>query len=588
MQVPRWHFKMLNDKIRNTAYKKAIFKAFKKNLNTVIDIGCGCGILSLFASRAPNIKNIYAIESSKTLCKIAKNVFKANKANVCLISGHSTQMSDSGVKGNLIVTEIFDAALFGEYMLDTLIHAIENLVDDHFEIIPCAATVYVTGISSQQLLKIHQVCYDFPEIMLEGKSVYINEPYAVEDLTNYNVDYLTETKPIMHINFKDVDSLKRLAKEAELHSSVMVKTVKSGSIQAIALWFDLHLNETVKLTTNPFDKNRAVCWEQAIFYLNSPKIVTENEEIEICSSVVDNKLQLFLPEVLGDETTNFPVSQDVVSFLNDQLLVSQIKEMASHFCGKTVASVMDFNPVPLFGLLMAKQGATLYCQAKCKADKALLEYLARVNQIKKMKIITYEQAFYVRELIEPLDILFLPPVATDGSADESNLGLLRVYTIKLKDTGIHLTTAVKLLFKIIYSEYLESWNRVDDKNLCGFKVAKYFKEYEATENACIDYESLQYNQLSETVCVGNLLEGCGTNTSSTFTVPLRKTGEANAILYWYQFVHFDNSIFDTRKSSHYRCAAFLFPKPVCLTENCVKVVLIQNDAYFSLQLADQN
>lgn len=585
--MPRWHFKMLNDRTRNIAYRDAIYRALEKDVDSVIDIGCGCGLLSLFASKGPKIKKIYAIEASKAFCKIAKNVFQANEANVNLINTYSTQLNDGKVKGNLIVTEIFDAALFGEHMLDIIVHALDNLVEDNFEIIPYSATVYVTGINSEQLLKVHRVYDDYPEIMLNGKYVYVNEPYVVEDLTNFDVDYLTETKPIMTVNFKDVDMLKRFVKENGLQSSSTVKCIKNGTINAIALWFDLNLDETIKITTNPFELHRAKCWEQAIFYINSPKAVTVNEEATVYSAVVDNKLQLFISDITVEENKDFPVSQEIVSFLNDQYLVNQIKEMASHFVGEVDVYVMDFNSFPLFGFLLAKQGAALYCQARCENDKALIEHVARVNKLEKINIVTYEQAFYVREFLPPIDILFLPPVSSDGSVDESNLGLLPMYATKLKPTGVHITRSVNLWFEIVQCEYLETWNRVDDKNVCGFKVAEFFKEFEVTEHACINYKSLKYKKLSETMYAGDVLERCGRESLTNIDVPIKETGMANGILYWYEFLNFNNSKFDTRKGSYYRCAAFLFPKFQQFTaDSNITVIWKQSDACISLSIAD--
>lgn len=53
---------------------------------------------------------------------------------------------DPPEKCNLIVTEIFDVALFGERALESILHALTILrTEDDFKIIPCGATVYVTG-----------------------------------------------------------------------------------------------------------------------------------------------------------------------------------------------------------------------------------------------------------------------------------------------------------------------------------------------------------------------------------------------------------------------------------------------------------
>jgi len=44
--VDRWHFPMLNDAARNLSFKNALTNTIKKNPDsTVLDIGCGTGIL---------------------------------------------------------------------------------------------------------------------------------------------------------------------------------------------------------------------------------------------------------------------------------------------------------------------------------------------------------------------------------------------------------------------------------------------------------------------------------------------------------------------------------------------------------------
>ena len=48
--VERWHFRMLNDAVRNSAFQRAITRALDDLLQTsdnvtILDIGTGCGIL---------------------------------------------------------------------------------------------------------------------------------------------------------------------------------------------------------------------------------------------------------------------------------------------------------------------------------------------------------------------------------------------------------------------------------------------------------------------------------------------------------------------------------------------------------------
>lgn len=76
--VERWHFIMLNDTKRNTIYNAAIQKAVCLGSRSVLDIGAGTGILSMFAKKA-GAHSVYACELSKTMYELACDVVAANK-----------------------------------------------------------------------------------------------------------------------------------------------------------------------------------------------------------------------------------------------------------------------------------------------------------------------------------------------------------------------------------------------------------------------------------------------------------------------------------------------------------------------------
>ena len=71
------HERMIKDTARTSAYKDAIMrnpKLFKDAV--VLDVGCGTGILSIFAARA-GAKHVYAVEKSDT-ADVASNIIEEN------------------------------------------------------------------------------------------------------------------------------------------------------------------------------------------------------------------------------------------------------------------------------------------------------------------------------------------------------------------------------------------------------------------------------------------------------------------------------------------------------------------------------
>jgi len=71
------HEEMLKDKVRTNSYRKSILDnkpLFQDKI--VLDVGCGTGILSMFASQA-GAKHVYAVDSSDIILQ-AKQIVKDN------------------------------------------------------------------------------------------------------------------------------------------------------------------------------------------------------------------------------------------------------------------------------------------------------------------------------------------------------------------------------------------------------------------------------------------------------------------------------------------------------------------------------
>ncbi|XP_063879584.1 protein arginine N-methyltransferase 9-like isoform X2 [Scylla paramamosain] len=130
--VDRWHLPMLNDAGRNAAFRMAITEAVREGYNTVLDIGSGTGLLSIYALWA-GAKEVYACEEDTFMSEICSSVLQMNRnaTAIQILNKHSKDIlipSDIPQKVSLVVSETVDAGLFGEHILSTLQHAWQHLL----------------------------------------------------------------------------------------------------------------------------------------------------------------------------------------------------------------------------------------------------------------------------------------------------------------------------------------------------------------------------------------------------------------------------------------------------------------------------
>lgn len=149
--IERWHFSMVNDRHRNSAYQHAIEQAvrFCKKRHGyvhVLDIGSGSGLLAMMAAKA-GANHVTAVECIRPLAEcskeiIAKNGF-AGVIEVVIADSNKLTLHDlPRGKGNLLVSEIMDDGLLGEGLVPTLAHARHNLLHAGSFVIPAHASIW--------------------------------------------------------------------------------------------------------------------------------------------------------------------------------------------------------------------------------------------------------------------------------------------------------------------------------------------------------------------------------------------------------------------------------------------------------------
>merc|ERR1711874_810145 len=120
------HEEMLKDEVRTLTYRNSMWH--NKHLfkgKVVLDVGCGTGILSMFAAKA-GAKMVIGVDMS-SIVDHAKQIVKDNKLDdvVTIIRGKVEEISlPEGVdKVDIIISEWMGYCLFYESMLDTVLYA---------------------------------------------------------------------------------------------------------------------------------------------------------------------------------------------------------------------------------------------------------------------------------------------------------------------------------------------------------------------------------------------------------------------------------------------------------------------------------
>lgn len=568
--VSRWHYKMLNDGVRNNAFKEAILSKISPQ-HSVLDIGCGTGLLSLFASQA-RAQKIVAVDSSETLTNVSTAVFKDNDVTCTLLNKMSTDLNSTEIEGlvSAVVTETFDAGFFGEGILQTMVHARKHLMRNLSTdvVIPKSGTLYICAVQSNSLAKKHiflDNCLK-DSINFNGVSVYKNsqEPYDSEDLTLFrDLTYITDV-----VKFLEVDLYNSATMEALLNGylgidDVTLKVNKDGHIHAYVVWFDLHLTETISLTTDPRAPDRARAWDQAIFYLNRPLPVKKGAEISVQLSCNGGKLELVK---IDSNRDCFPMESNIIRCLNDSTLVNSCNTAASaacvHFtqaCTQNHIEILDLSPFPITGFLLLARGIEhLTCVAETDIQKQLILRICELNGIAVERLHFYTKYDDVLENDNRRYHLIVNNFINEafGELNIKHIVMARgMRSNKLMMNGLLMPHKVRMMAKIIYSEEFERLNRVNNANVMNYNIAEYMNIYSVGQDFVSDVSMLPYTSMSkDVVLLENVSKRLG---NSTVDVELLQDGPMNAVMCWFEIQMMENGeTFSTNIPESWSASAF--------------------------------
>lgn len=283
---------MLKDKVRTLAYKRAIMQnraIFRDKI--VLDIGCGTGILSMFAAQA-GAKLVIGVDMSDMI-EHARRFVDANGLGdrIVLLKGRMEEVQLPVPTVDIIISEWMGYFCLYESMLDTVLWARDRYLipfEQGGRILPDEATLQLAVIEdaeyrAQKIDFWHDV-YGFdmssiiPEVLREPLVDTVEEKALVSRIS------ALKTIDIMHVTKADLDFVSNFEMEATADETV----------HAFLGYFDIsfrHLPEPVHFSTGP--QARYTHWKQAVFYVEKPFSVRRDQTvrgtISVCKHVTNHR-----------------------------------------------------------------------------------------------------------------------------------------------------------------------------------------------------------------------------------------------------------------------------------------------------------
>lgn len=291
MSVERWHFPMINDERRNSAYNRAIDMCLKGQ--RVVDIGGGSGLLAMMAARA-GAEQVVTVERVGDMAECASRVLESNGFGnkIAVVHGSSLNLKvpDLGFKGDLrptvVLSEVLDDGLLGEGVIPTVAHARRELAAPNAMVIPAAAKVWA--------MVVHMPPQAEPIIMPSSSAPNDSparrwaaydtlRPPEVKKYTSVRLDRvkftpLTEPFPVFGFDFDapldDPSSAADFCREQD----VQVNSIATGCANAVVFWFTLTLNRSEEngladictypaMTEQCGAASSSRCWNEALQFV---------------------------------------------------------------------------------------------------------------------------------------------------------------------------------------------------------------------------------------------------------------------------------------------------------------------------------
>ena len=266
---------MLKDRKRTGTYQDAILNnpdVFKDKI--VLDIGCGTGILSIFAAKA-GAKHVYGIEFAD-IADYAKEIIKINKLSdkITILKSKVEEVKLPVEKVDIIISEWMGYFLLYESMLDTVLYARDKWLQKDGYMLPDHATITLAGIedTDYKSTKINFWEDVYGVDMSCFKNAVIGEP--IVDVCPQKLINSSSCRIL------DIDLYTVKKEDLDFSSKYEITFSRDDRFSGLVAWFDTGFTKLTKpynLTTSPYKKSTH--WSQTIFYTKNDLKVKKGDKV---------------------------------------------------------------------------------------------------------------------------------------------------------------------------------------------------------------------------------------------------------------------------------------------------------------------
>lgn len=284
---------MLTDRPRQEAYHEAILS--NRSLfagKTVLDVGAGTGILSIFCAQAGASK-VYAIEASN-IANLAREVVASNGFEKT-IEVHQTKVEDFKLNGDdqrqvdIIVSEWMGFYLLHEGMLDSVLFARDKFLKPNGSMFPQTASIHVAPCAVPSLFDAWD-SHDGVQMQAFATALRAQKSLKPEIMVVPSENLLHEGTVMAWFDLNEVT----LEDLNEFVFNEVIVVQQPGRYQGICLWFDVSFpanddGDSVTLSTSP--SAEPTHWKQTVILLPDQyqECVEPNEPVAFNISMKRNE-----------------------------------------------------------------------------------------------------------------------------------------------------------------------------------------------------------------------------------------------------------------------------------------------------------